>query len=198
MDLPDDDADVVHAMLSYMYTLDYDDAASEEGGPTPLMLNVLVCIVADKYNMPTLAQKAVSKFRAQADKAWDEEGIAATVKIIYDLDIGSKQQLRDVVIDTCTMHSKEIFDPENNGGLVSQLARVVPCFGGDLAASLATSLNKPGSMIAMTERRYKCKDCPYGMSFVSEDIGSGRCGTHVSCPHCAKRKYFHSWVQDEV
>lgn len=75
IDLPDDRADAANALLWYAYTANYDDTkeCSVSDGqliPRPMLFNVLVHTVGDKYGMRNLCQLAEAKFEKHATTGW--------------------------------------------------------------------------------------------------------------------------------
>jgi hypothetical protein len=102
VDLHEDDANAVHALLEYLYTTNYNDEVfKEQDEYTPLSFNVLVFFIADKYEIPALATLACNKFFLHATSDWRSASFCDAAEEIYETSTIVKQQLRDQVIRIC-------------------------------------------------------------------------------------------------
>ncbi|EME84715.1 uncharacterized protein MYCFIDRAFT_6915, partial [Pseudocercospora fijiensis CIRAD86] len=84
--LPADDPHAVHAMLSFIYQCDYDDAGPDmecDAGMPPILLNVGVAVIAHKYDLPELSSLALRKFTNRAQTEWRSQKFARAVRDIY-------------------------------------------------------------------------------------------------------------------
>ncbi|OGM45159.1 BTB/POZ domain protein [Aspergillus bombycis] len=62
--LKSDDPRAVEAMVHFMYGFEYDSSGSNLGRVSPMLFNINVYQVADKFGVPQLKQKAKNKFEA--------------------------------------------------------------------------------------------------------------------------------------
>ncbi|KAM3417137.1 hypothetical protein BST61_g8712 [Cercospora zeina] len=90
IDLPDDGEDVVHALLSYIYTADY---KTNEALDYKMLFQVRVHTIADKYDCPGLCQLAESKFAAYIATDWQRDSFATAVEEMYVVAPDSKKGL---------------------------------------------------------------------------------------------------------
>ncbi|KAF2106549.1 hypothetical protein BDV96DRAFT_590806 [Lophiotrema nucula] len=49
-------------MLQFLYTFDYDSSGRAENSSSPMVFNVKVYSIADKYDIPALKSQAKHKF----------------------------------------------------------------------------------------------------------------------------------------
>ncbi len=120
--MEDDDPATVRRMLTYLYTVDYDDKCDNTGlasaGAEPatsqfeqvkadsslidqMIADVLVYAIADKYNIPELKELSMSKFEALLDDESVPNKFAAVVDAVYTTTPDTDFGLRDMVIDYC-------------------------------------------------------------------------------------------------
>lgn len=146
--------------------------------------NVRVYIMADKYDMPILARMACEKFKDRAEEIWNEPEFAAVVGEIYNIETGSKEQLREVAVEVCKLHCLGIFAKKNKASQLLQLMRTVPEFGADLAGILAAECieSASGLRLLMNERRYRCDEPDCAKSFVVNHHRTVDAVAH--CPYC--------------
>ena len=68
IDLKDENPEVVDVMLHYFYHFDYSD--EKEGGMAPILLDIYVFAMAEKYFVEPLQKLATEKFNARAYVYW--------------------------------------------------------------------------------------------------------------------------------
>ena len=198
IEMPDDDPDAVHAMLSFLYTGNYDDEVPRLGGMPSLKLHVLVFIMADKYNLPLLERKATNNFTARAANEWKSSAFADAVEEIYNQESGTKQLLRHQVIRICAANASAIFwlHPDKTaacGEKLRDIAETKSSFG----LELLTAISAPGRGASNQlkgsyshERRYKCPDCTD--TFVAKSFTLIQ-GDVFHCPYCGKGQPWDDW-----
>ncbi|KAK4894437.1 hypothetical protein LTR27_007323 [Elasticomyces elasticus] len=94
--LHEDEAEVVDAMLRYMYTNDYYDDCSDMD---PRVFNVRMVAVAEKYFVDNLTRFAVRKLRDQVNKEEGSDGWAEAIEVAYAISADSSHELSDVLFD---------------------------------------------------------------------------------------------------
>jgi hypothetical protein len=122
--LDDDDPDTVERMISYLYTLDYEDEeypgarAKENLGLTPpaLFSSIRVYAIADKYIIPALKELARERFSEWAESNWSHHDFPAMVREVCRSTPSSDRGLRDVVSRELAKHTvllekDDFFDP---------------------------------------------------------------------------------------
>lgn len=129
-------------MLEYLYITDYNDAAAENG-QDPILFNVSVHTIADKYDLPALVSLARYKFLQRARRDWHLGAFAEAVEDIYDQSTDTKQDLRNDVIRVCMENYTELFAKRAVGQeplKLRDIANELPYFSADLADKMAKEL----------------------------------------------------------
>ncbi|KAI9778217.1 MAG: hypothetical protein M1839_008334 [Geoglossum umbratile] len=110
--LIEDDPATVQRMISYLYTLDYDDeitpTTSTRSQPA-LFSAVRVYTIAEKYGIPELKSHSKERFRKWVeDGGWSHEEFPAIVKEVFNATPDSDYGLRDIVCREFTYHFSEL------------------------------------------------------------------------------------------
>ncbi|KAF1818340.1 uncharacterized protein K489DRAFT_374369 [Dissoconium aciculare CBS 342.82] len=98
----DEDSGVAGALLQFLYAGDYKAIAADseanynavgqshehgedpaEGPCNSLLLDVQMCICADKYNLPTLSALAIGKFKIHLQDTWATWSLVGAVCLLY-------------------------------------------------------------------------------------------------------------------
>ncbi|EMF10340.1 uncharacterized protein SEPMUDRAFT_13303, partial [Sphaerulina musiva SO2202] len=117
IDLPDDRSDAVNALLWYAYTANYDDTkeCSVSDGqliPRPMLFNVLVHTVGDKYGMRNLCQLAEAKFEKHATTEWRSDGFADAIIEMSLTSPDPKRVLLKIAAEIAITHAADLFTGE--------------------------------------------------------------------------------------
>lgn len=183
IDLPDDDRHAVDALLRYLYTANYDDEAAIADA-APILFNVHVHTIADKYNIPILCRLAEAKFADRASREWKTEGFAEAVKEMYATSPDSKKILQDSAVAHAVEHAKELFT--NDQSLFQKIAQTVAPFAYGVSAKLIASRLEQNDQAPTVAR--KCRAC--GLRWKEDHTAmqrrtSGSCFPQApSCPIC--------------
>ena len=62
IELKEEDSHAIKAMIHFMHGYDYDSSGNSRGRISPMLFNVKVYGVAEKYGIPTLKQLSKEKF----------------------------------------------------------------------------------------------------------------------------------------
>ncbi|KAK5679748.1 hypothetical protein LTS10_007696 [Elasticomyces elasticus] len=158
--LDHDDPSVVEAMLEYMYKLNYrDDHGTDVDGAVvpPIVFNVQVLILADKYDIPDLAALAEAKFNTQACDEWKGAAFADAAALVFATDTKLADAMREVVLQVAVLHAKE-FDTEGLGAKFLEAVVSVPALGLALWRRQIYAKDSTGS------QTHTCVKCPQGCS----------------------------------
>ncbi|KAK5701413.1 hypothetical protein LTR17_022606 [Elasticomyces elasticus] len=181
--LKEDNPDAVGAMIQYLYTTDYD---AEEGSSTPpMILDVNVHVVADKYDLSALAKLADRKFHTRASREWNTPAFVEVATLIFttENDVGD---LRNTVVSTANAHRIELSQGDI-GAQFHKVAFAVPALGsalwcsrGERSIGDAVSISP---MIAGGEegQLFKCNFCVQTTS--AQQIGRSP-GMYHHCSGC--------------
>jgi len=99
IELKEDDFRVVEAMLHFMYRFDYDGSGNDQGRVSPMLFNVQVYGIADKYGILALKSVAKEKFDKAVRTCWDMDDFAHVITEIYSSTPSTDRGLRDTVVD---------------------------------------------------------------------------------------------------
>ena len=81
--LNDDDVSAVEAMLRFLYSFDYDAGGSAADVASPMVFNVKVYSIADKYDIPALKSVASQKFKELVKTCWNMDDFPHAVAEVY-------------------------------------------------------------------------------------------------------------------
>lgn len=193
IDLPDDRADAVNALLWYAYTANYDDTkeSSVSDGqliPRPMLFNVLVHTVGDKYGMRNLCQLAEAKFEKHATTGWRSDGFADAIIEMSLTSPDSKRVLLTIAAEIAITHAADLFTGEETR--FQETVRNVAPFAFKVTSILLESRR---SNLLVTEKRLRCMIC--ARSFII-DTNPGT--TSISCWYCGICQYVDRFEALEI
>jgi len=147
--LEEDDTSAVQAMLSFLYGFEYDASGHDKSIFSPMVFNVKVHTIAEKYDIQPLIVQAKDKFEKAARACWDMDDFPQAISEIYTSTPFHNRELRDLVIGICAEHidallGKQAFLDTLGGGT-------------DFAADLTRSMASTSSRKRMD--KYKCPSC---------------------------------------
>ncbi|KAK4900856.1 hypothetical protein LTR27_002039 [Elasticomyces elasticus] len=181
--LRDDDPDVVAAMLGYLYTFEYADSHD-------LTFNVHVHIIADKYDLPTLAKIATTKFAAAAKTAWSSPSFAEAAALIFTDSTAISKELREGVIATASTHARSLkLDPAGASfrDVVSATPALAMAFWCAQDSGVgAEASNPPGLLFA----------CPYSCGHMLSP--AQLTGLYIKCSLCSLSASRNRWELNTV
>ncbi|AEO55663.1 hypothetical protein MYCTH_2050467, partial [Thermothelomyces thermophilus ATCC 42464] len=138
IDLPDDDPQLVHIMIYYLYHFDYDiqlaheQSHSEGSGPdvdrrdmnkptgSVLATHARVYSLAEKYLIRGLKTVAVRQFKLAATSFPDIDDFLEATLEVYSSTVDDDRGLRDVVVETLYTNSNWL-DRENVRDVIKEL-----------------------------------------------------------------------------
>ncbi|KAL4973725.1 BTB/POZ domain protein [Aspergillus desertorum] len=168
--LEDDDPRAIEAMIHFMYGFNYDSSGSDQGRISPMLFNVKVYQIGDKYGIPNLKEQAKEKFAASIKTCWVMDDFPVAIASAYSTTPSSDRGLRDLLVSTCLEHILELLENED----FRQVLRETLGFAADLVENR--------NHFTATSTRYRCPHCGKEWSFQ----GSGKiqycplCGSHRS------------------
>ncbi|PYI05223.1 hypothetical protein BO78DRAFT_447876 [Aspergillus sclerotiicarbonarius CBS 121057] len=131
--LTDDNPRAIEAMIQFMYGLDYDSSSGNRGSTSPLLFNVNLYQVADKYVVPQLKRRAKEKFDTVAKTCWQMGDFSTAIAEVYSYTTKANRDLRDPLVETSREHIDEL---RNKDDFRTVLAEAVG-FAADLVQNLA-------------------------------------------------------------
>ncbi|TGO91634.1 hypothetical protein BPOR_0022g00190 [Botrytis porri] len=192
LDLEDDDPEIVARMINFLYLQDYDDTCKsseevEEEVYGRLLVNTMVYIIGDKYDIQPLKNLAKKKYEAAVVTDWNTPSFSASLELIYEELPESDTALASIAVETAAKHLREL----NDRGEFSNLCKNNPAIAYDL---LTTITSRPTAVASpdKTQTQNK-KSCPKGHTFTHlNDIhamyDSDAWKWKVKCLNCAMQK----------
>ncbi|KAK3712285.1 hypothetical protein LTR37_009147 [Vermiconidia calcicola] len=175
--LEDDQPCVVDAMLRYLYTFDYHYENQVKGvKAAPMVFDVFVHIIADKYDIPALMKLAESKYAEHVQNVWQTDAFAESIREVYTGAADRDGQLRKTIIETFTRHAQELYH-EDFGACFRSVADAIAPFASALAAALVTPRNPAPEE---GDVRYQCSWC--GWSCFTRQFSSPN--VRYACMNC--------------
>ncbi|OXV11874.1 hypothetical protein Egran_00364 [Elaphomyces granulatus] len=169
VDLKEDDARAVEAMIHFMYGFDYDSSGSSLGRISPMLFNAMVYKVADKYGVPALKHLAQQKFDSAVTACWNMDDFPHVIAEVYTTTVESDKGLRDRVVSVSYNNIQSLFLKED----FIRVLNDTPSFAADVLQLL---VEKPST------KRYTCPSCSKQWEAnLSNDV------TYY-CLHCGSRR----------
>ncbi|KAJ9194390.1 hypothetical protein DTO164E3_5368 [Paecilomyces variotii] len=111
--LNEDDPRAVEAMVHFMYGFNYNNSGSEHGRVSPMLLNVKVYQVADKYDIPKLKAQAKENFTVAINKCWEMDDFPTAIEDAYSTTTSADRGLRDPLVSLSLEHIDILLDNED-------------------------------------------------------------------------------------
>lgn len=119
-------------MLRYLYQFDYDaEAGARESKAEPIIFNVWVHILADKYDIIGLLEVAETKFASLCKVRWATAPYAEAVREVYTAAADRSGALRRTILEICSLHVTELHN-EDLGTSFREIVRSTPAFALEL------------------------------------------------------------------
>jgi speckle-type POZ protein len=148
--LCDDDSSTVEAMIHHMYGFDYNSSGNESRRVSPMLFNVKVYHIADKYDVPELKKAAKEKFETTVKACWQMDDFPVAISEVYKGTLETDRGLRDPIVTMSTEHIDQLQEDDGFRRVLESTAR----FAADLALNLAQR-NVQGSKTT----KYRCPSC---------------------------------------
>ncbi|KAI9711007.1 MAG: hypothetical protein M1820_002445 [Bogoriella megaspora] len=163
IDLEEDDPDVVHAMLEFLYTGDYGDNFRIDGHRSIswLIFNIRIFAIAQKYDIKHLQKYALDGASSDLGEQEQPETGSFSQAIDYfyreSLEHGEYREcLRQALVDhACTHH---LFLLENDEGFKDVLGKHMS-FNADVMKALGRRAKTLGGSEHSEIRQYRCANC---------------------------------------
>ncbi|KAL2864416.1 BTB/POZ protein [Aspergillus lucknowensis] len=171
--LEDDDPRAIEAIIHFMYGFNYDSSGSDQGQTSPMLFNVNVYQIGDKYGVPKLKEQAKEKFMVAIKACWEMDDFPVTITSTYSTTTPTDRGLRDLIISTCLEHLNKLLENDD----FKQVLRETLGFAADLVQSR-------GHHTSTTT--YHCPNCGHDWSVHS-------LGKVQYCPLCS---YSADWKRN--
>jgi len=167
-------------MLHYLYNFCYGGYDNKLGHVAPIVLDVRVFAIADKYLIGPLKELAVQKFTQRAEAEWESDDFVAAVTEVYTIIPEHDDALHRVVIVVVKEHAAALF-AESRGGNFEKAMREANGLGHDIAKALAALKEEPGF------KKYRCPSCDLNFA-----VSGAQCST-FACPRGCCGQYSPLW-----
>ncbi|KAK7177377.1 BTB/POZ domain-containing protein, partial [Paraphaeosphaeria sporulosa] len=168
-----DDVRVVEAMLHFMYTFDYEAIGDAENSPSPMVFNVKVYSIAEKYDIPALKLLAKQKLQKTAEICWDMDDFPHAVAEIYASTPSADQSLRQLSTEISCDHIKQLLAKQGFRDVLDEAVG----FASDVAQFLAKN-----QVRSIQPKKYTCPGCEHTFEAV---IPPGR---SCYCIYCGSNR----------
>ncbi|KAL4912601.1 BTB/POZ protein [Aspergillus aurantiobrunneus] len=152
--LEDDDPRAIEAMIHFFYGFNYDSSGSEQGRTSPMLFNVKVYQIGDKYGIPKLKAQAKEKFSVAITTCWEMDDFPIAIASAYSTTSFADRGLRDLLVSTSLEHINDLLKNDD----FKQVLRETMGF----AADLVQSQDHPVSTVT-----YQCPNCSMDWSLQS-------------------------------
>ncbi|KAK5731187.1 hypothetical protein LTR15_001126 [Elasticomyces elasticus] len=173
--LHDDDPESIDKMIDFIYSNFYDDTIA---GVSPVLFNVRMIAIAEKYGVDHLANLAISKVDYHSATAWATDGFADAIEEAYTTLMDIDRTLRDTLLDWVMVQGDYLFDVTRKEHTYFQaMAAGTPMFTAEVAARFAKT---QGIRRRITTYKYSGSMCPITLNI---KIKMGQCSSWY-CSQC--------------
>lgn len=153
--LEGDDSSAVEAMLQFMYSFDYDASGNADSSASPMVFNVKVYSVADKYDVPALKSQARQKFETTVETCWNMDDFPDAIVQVYNSTTSIDRGLRDVVVGIACKHIDGLLSKQGFRDVLEETLG----FASDIAQFLAKGQKKTDKKKPAGQKKYRCPGC---------------------------------------
>lgn len=157
-------------MLHFMYGFEYDSSGNDVSRMSPMLFNVKVYQVADKYFVPQLKQRAKDKFEQIARTCWQMDDFPVAIAEAYRCTQKHDRGLRELLVQISQDHIGELVKSESFRSVLEEIAG----FAADLALTLSWGESPKASC------KYSCSQCSRTWSWYNPE------GVFRYCPFCGR------------
>ena len=170
IELQEDNARAVEAMLGFMYTFDYDCSGNDLERTSPMLFNVEVYSIAEKYGVSSLKLRAKEKFERAVKTCWDMDDLAHTITYIYSSTPPTDRGLRDAVVEVVYEHISALLKKHTFRDVLEETVG----FAADVTQLMVSS--------ERAFQKYHCPNCGKHWEAVVPATGA------FCCIHCGCRQ----------
>ena len=182
IDLDDDDPQVVEAFIHYLYNFDYGEYTNRQTDVVPIVLDVRMYAIAEKYFVAPLKKLAADKFETRAQTEWNTPSFADAAAEVYDSTADRSNPIKHTIINIVKKHSNELLNKSKGHAQFLKVLSATTDFGADVSVALATTI---------PAKFYKCPNCEHLFSFSKTAPGEFRCP--FNC-HSGDEKFWDKYL----
>ncbi|PIA96380.1 hypothetical protein CB0940_10869 [Cercospora beticola] len=196
IDLPNDHPNAIAAMLRFLYTDEYDDAAhllsvaseKEEHEWTILPMHIRVYQMAHKYELPKLADLAQEELEVCLKHEDEAQGLYKAIKILWEQNGEAWQPLRACVMEHFLRRTDLLVDKDRS---FQHYLESHPSVAASFSRSLVVMLGTSGPL----QKVYKCPKDDCGVKFIVKWRDQD---TEMGCAGCGQRYSKATWKRFET
>ncbi|KAJ5534937.1 hypothetical protein N7527_001191 [Penicillium freii] len=173
-EIKDEHPRVVEAMIRSFYGLHY-DANQSERQMCPLLFNVQVYAIANRFEVEYLKTQAKLTFVTLAQDNWNTDEFLTAALEAYKTTPKSDRGLRDVVVAVCQKHRRELREKK----AFEKLVQETPGLATDLVLLSHRWLPQSASTRVRLVQSFSCLSC-----FAKWQIQVGLAEYFTACPFC--------------
>ena len=153
-----------------MYTFDYDGSGNDLERISPMLFNVEVYSIAEKYDISALKLRAEEKFEKAVETCWDMDDFAHAITDIYSSTPPTDRGLRDKVVEVAYQHISALLMKHTFRDVLKETVG----FAADVTQLMAS---REGSL-----KKYHCPSCGKNWEALIPSAGT------YCCMHCGYRQ----------
>lgn len=138
---------MINQVIQYLYYSDYNDDATET---SPMLLNVRMVALAERYLIPHLTDIAVRKLdhHIRHDNGWATEAFTDAIEEAYSQTPDTTHQLHNTLMNATLRHVRTLSDMKADKHIYFRnTAKRTPSFAAELAFQLANKSEDPEVVI---------------------------------------------------
>ncbi|KAI9036230.1 BTB/POZ domain-containing protein [Aspergillus affinis] len=113
VDLAEDDPTTIEAMIHFMYGINYENSSSDHDRGFPMLFNIRVYQVGDKYDVPKLKSQARENFINALEKNSKIDDLPLAIADAYQKTVSTDRGLRDPILSTTLCHIDALLENES-------------------------------------------------------------------------------------
>lgn len=159
-----------------MYGLNYENYENNNPKIPPMLLNVRLYQIADKYDIPALKKETKEKFCNRAATCWESDDFPLAIIEAYTTTPKQDRGLRDIIVEVSCNHMSELLKRVD----FLQVLEEETGFAIDML-QFSVSENYKGKRDNI-EKRYRCPHCQFCWSASLVDGVT----PEYHCPNCGE------------
>lgn len=134
----EDDPGAVEAMIRFMYENEYDSSGNNDAQVSPMLFDVMVYQVADKYGVAALKKVSKGKFDRAASICWEMDDFPHVITHVYSS--SECEELRDTIAQISHEHIDKLIVKNNFFRVLQETSG----FAADIVQLMAKGTNLHG------------------------------------------------------
>lgn len=159
---------IVEALLTYLYTADYEDRFKLTLSLTQARFHVQVFAAAEKFFINPLLHIAAAKFEDVVTTAWNEDDFASAVVEWSRTTTDAGKLLGKIITDEIAKRRVELLNPEKTFSKFRTMMNDIPWLAAEIALKFSDTLSSGAADLSI----YHCPHKGYAEDFYGQDRSS--------------------------